>query len=88
MADAKQAWHDRSHLEMRRARQRDEMGVAVWKRGQPDNQDDQAHPENFILHMHIERYCVCNIYIYILPLFVYSTPPADRECACVDEIAI
>ena len=24
---------------------------------------------------------------HILPLFVYSTPLADRECDCVDEVA-
>jgi len=31
---------------------------------------------------------MCLIYIYIehiLPLFVFSTPVADRECDCVDE---
>jgi len=26
--------------------------------------------------------------IYILPVFIYSTPLADRECACVDNVAI
>jgi len=26
----------------------DELGVVVWKQGQPDNRDDQAHPENFL----------------------------------------
>jgi len=60
-ADAKQAWHDRSQLEMRRTRQRDELGVAVWK---PDNRDDQAHPEKFLLHMYIGA-TVFAIYIFI-----------------------
>jgi len=69
------------------ARQRDELGVAVWKRGQPDNRDDQAHPEKFLLHMYIGA-TVFAIYMYILPLFVYATPLADRECACVVKVAI
>jgi len=30
---------------------------------------------------------VCLNYMYVVPLFVYSTPFADRECACVDEVA-
>jgi len=41
------------------------------------------------------RYCICILYgrsrvldVYILPLFVYSTLLADRECACVDKVAI
>ena len=71
-SDAKQAWHNRSQLEMRRARQRDELNVAVWKWGQPDNQwDDQAHPEKFLLHMYIGA-TVFAIYIYILPLCLQS----------------
>ena len=51
--DSKQAWHDGLQLEMRCARQRDDLGIAVWKRGQPKNWDDQTHPETFLLHMHI-----------------------------------
>jgi len=27
------------------------------------------------------------LYIYILPLFVYPTPLAYRECTCVDKVA-
>jgi len=73
MADAKQVWHHRSHLEIQRAQQRDKLDVAVWKRGQPDNQDNQAYPEKFLLHMYIGRYCVVNIYIYIATIHLLNS---------------
>ena len=60
-----------SQLEMQHARQREELGVAVWKRGQPENCDDQAHPEKFLLHMYIGA-AVSEAFVYLLPLFVYS----------------
>jgi hypothetical protein len=75
---------------MQHARQRDELGVAVWKLGQPENCDDQAHPEKFLflLHMYIGA-AVSETFLYLLPLFVYSIPLASTcwEYSCVDEVA-
>jgi len=93
-SDAKQAWHNRSQLEMRRARQRDELNVAVWKWGQPDNQwDDQAHPEKFLLHMYIGAtvfaiyiyiccHCVCNIFLYIATIRLLNSACRQGVCLC------
>ena len=77
-----------SQLEIQHARQRDELGVAVWKRGQPEKCDDQAHPEKFLLHMYIGA-TVHETFVYLLPLFIYSIPIASTcwECDCVDEVA-
>jgi len=59
----------------------------MWKRGQPNNQDEQAHPEKFLLRMYIGRYCVCNIFIYIATIRL-SNSALDRKCACVDKVTI
>jgi len=75
--DAKQAWHN--NLEMHSARQRDELGVAGWKRGQPEGRPSSSR--EVLVHMYIGRYCVYNIYIYIDT--IHPLDPACRQGVCL-----